>query len=152
MAMLNFKISLRHSVLLIFIRSIHVIHLWKETAKIQLYVKVCANNIFRLKEYSHIASTVSTDGMYSFTLGRQNASKWTIDSNARPVLTYTYGAKTASITMVCSDTDTDQFEIVNEDFGNHYSMLLRSRCACWNRCGLPKPTITTSGTFHFHSN
>jgi hypothetical protein len=76
--------------------------------------------------------------------------RWTVDSNNRPVLTYTSGSKSVSITMICSLTGQDGFEVVDENIANHYSMRLLSRCACWNECGSHTPiTSTTSSTFFY---
>ncbi|CAF4066150.1 unnamed protein product [Adineta steineri] len=86
------------------------------------------------------------DQQYSFTLATQNSAKWTVDSNMKPTLTYTYGSKTVSISMICSDNVIDAFEALGEDYVNHYSMRLWSRCACWNGCSnsTPSTTRTTS--------
>jgi hypothetical protein len=93
---------------------------------------------------------VSSDRLYSFTLATQHMPRWTVDSNNRPVLTYTSGSKSVSITMICSFTGQDGFEVVDENIANHYSMRLLSRCACWNECGSHTPiTSTTSSTFFY---
>lgn len=91
---------------------------------------------------------VTSDRQYSFTLAKQSSSTWSLDSN-NAVLTYTDGVKTVSITMICSSADQDEFEVLGEDFVNHYSMRLRSRCACWGGCVGPRPATTTSSTFLF---
>ncbi|CAF3196131.1 unnamed protein product [Rotaria socialis] len=89
---------------------------------------------------------LSSDRQYSYKLGTQNISTWSLDANMAPVLTYTYGSKTVSITMICSAIDQDEFEISGEYAVDQYSMRLRSRCACWNGCISPQPSTTTSRT------
>jgi len=97
-----------------------------------------------------IVFLVSSDRQYSYLLAKQNSSKWTIDSNTKPVLTYTYGSKMVFITMICSDIVQDVLDVLGEDYeNNHYSMHLRSRCACWGGCVSPRPDTTTSSMLFF---
>ncbi|CAF4522053.1 unnamed protein product [Rotaria sp. Silwood1] len=96
--------------------------------------------------YNAAVCQISSDRKHSFTLGTQDVSTWTMDSSMAPVLTYTYGEKTVSITMICSAVVEDEFEILGEYSVNHYFMRLRSRCACWNGCSSPQPSTTTSRT------
>jgi len=90
---------------------------------------------------------VSSDGLYSFTLGTQSLAKWTLESDSTPVLTYTFGSTTVAISMICSLNLQDEFEVLGEYPLNYYSMRLRSRCACWNECKIPITSTTTARTF-----
>ncbi len=110
-----------------------------------LYVKVCTD--FNSLNGIILFLLVSSDRLYSFTLAIQNLSKWSLDSNSTAVLTYTFGLKTVSVSMVCSRAVQDEFEILGENPANHYSMRLRSRCACWNGCKTPTPSTTPSRKF-----
>ncbi|CAF1211276.1 unnamed protein product [Rotaria sordida] len=96
--------------------------------------------------YNAAVCQISSDRKHSFTLGTQGVSTWTLDSDVTPVLTYTYGENTVSITMICSTVVEDEFEILGEYTVNHYSMHLRSRCACWNGCTSPQTSTSTSRT------
>lgn len=97
-----------------------------------------------------IVFLVSSDRQYSYLLAKQNSSKWTIDSNSKPILTYTYGSKMVFITMICSDIAQDVLDVVGEDYeNNHYSMHLQSPCACWGGCVSSRPDTTTSSTLFF---
>ncbi|UJR21026.1 hypothetical protein I4U23_024126 [Adineta vaga] len=86
---------------------------------------------------------ISSDRKTSYTLGTHNSSFWTLDGSMTPTLTYNSQSKTVTIRMVCSNTNEDTLEILGEQTVNHYSMLLRSRCACWNGCRDPLPPSTT---------
>lgn len=86
----------------------------------------------------------ASNGLYSFSLAIQNQSRWTIDSNNIPVLTYTYNRQTVAISMICTYNSINQFEVLGENPLNYYSMRLRSRCACWNGCRTPEPPTTTA--------
>jgi hypothetical protein len=90
---------------------------------------------------------VSNDKQLAFTLGIQNASTWMIDPSSGPVLTYRYGTKTVSITMSCSNNVVDALDVVGETTLNHFTMRLRSHCACWNGCATPKLSTTTPSMF-----
>ncbi len=92
---------------------------------------------------------VSSDRAYSFKLATQNISRWTIDSTSVPVLTYTHGLKTVSISMICSSDTQDKLEVLAENPANYYSMRLQSRCACWNGCKTHQPSTSTSSMFLF---
>ncbi|CAF2829352.1 unnamed protein product [Rotaria sp. Silwood2] len=96
--------------------------------------------------YNAAVCQISSDRKHSIILGAQDVSTWTMDSSMTPILTYTYGEKTVSITMICSVVAQDEFEILGEYTVNHYFMRLRSRCACWNGCTTPHPSTTTSRT------
>jgi hypothetical protein len=153
MGNLVFEMFHQVQVLPLLIHTIHVILLPKILVKTQVYAKVCRHIIF----YSDVLFNtfcfpclVTSNRDYSYTLGTQNQSRWTVDSNNRPILTYTYGPKSVSISMICSTTGQDEFEAIGEDIANHYSMRLRSRCACWNGCGSFTPTTTTR--MFFYSN
>lgn len=77
----------------------------------------------------------------------QNVSTWIVESNTIPVLIYQYGSKIVSITMSCSSNNQDEFEVLGNNDTNHFSMRLRSHCACWNGCGTPKSSTTPPSMF-----
>lgn len=79
-------------------------------------------------------------------MGTQNVATWSLNSNIEPVLTYTYGSKKASITLICSADAEDQLEILGEYAVNQYAMRLRSRCACWDGCKNPQSSTTTASS------
>lgn len=87
--------------------------------------------------------------MYSFPLALQNSSQWTIDSSNTPILTYNYGIKTVSISMMCWSLEQHLVEILEENPANHYSMRLFSHCACWNGCKTSPSTTSTTTRMSF---
>jgi hypothetical protein len=112
----------------------------------QPYVKVDTKIIYFHSMNSIFPFLVSSDRTYSLTLARQNSSKWTIDSSDTPILTYTNGPSTVSISMICSAANQDLLEVSGEISLQHYAMRLYSHCACWNGCNQPKSTTFPATT------
>ncbi|CAM4883261.1 unnamed protein product [Rotaria socialis] len=83
---------------------------------------------------------VSTDGKYSFSIGKQDTAKWNPGGiGGSPTVTYTDGPKTLVVTLVCSKAGTDELEALGESSTNNYKMRLTNKCACWDGCGGTPP-------------
>ncbi|CAF3417866.1 unnamed protein product [Rotaria socialis] len=99
------------------------------------------------------ACQVSTDGKYSFSIGKQDSAKWNSGGiGGSPTVTYTDGPKTLVVTLVCSKDGTDELEALGESSTNNYRMRLTNKCACWDGCGggpqtttKPQPTSKSGG-------
>ncbi|CAF1623616.1 unnamed protein product [Rotaria magnacalcarata] len=84
---------------------------------------------------------VSTDGKYSFSIGKQESAKWNPGGiGGSPSVTYTDGPKTLVVTLVCAKDGTDELEPLGEATTNNYKMRLTNKCACWDGCGGTPPT------------
>ncbi|CAF3522807.1 unnamed protein product [Rotaria socialis] len=93
------------------------------------------------------ACQVSTDGKYSFSIGKQETAKWNPGGiGGYPTVTYTDGPKTLIVTLVCSKNGSDELEALGESSTNNYKMRLTNKCACWDGCGGgPQTTTKSSG-------
>jgi len=76
------------------------------------------------------------DGVFTFTLGFQDSAKWNEGSDLSdpPSVSYSYGEKRANVSLVCSTSETSQFEALGENPINVYRFILTDKCACWNGC------------------
>lgn len=80
-------------------------------------------------------------------MGFHGGSTWTVDSNGNAVLTYSYGSEVLSVNMECASNGPDELIVLGEGPTNQFSMVLRSRCACWDGCVGPQTSPTTIGKY-----
>ena len=75
------------------------------------------------------------DGTLIFTIGKQESASWNPGtSSTSPSVTYTYQEKRVIITLQCSTTGAEEFEVFGEDPTNVYRFRLTHKCACWDGC------------------
>ncbi|CAF1007924.1 unnamed protein product [Adineta ricciae] len=92
------------------------------------------------------ACQVSADGKYSFSIGLQNSASWNPGTGlgSLPSVTYSDGAKQASVTLQCSTDGSESLEALGESPTNFYKFRLTHKCACWDGCKNSPDTTTKS--------
>jgi hypothetical protein len=82
------------------------------------------------------ACQVSNDGLYSFSIGKQENAVWSSDSGLGtiPSVTYSYNEKRVKVSLQCGTYADNRLEAIGEGPTNYYQFRLTHKCACWNGC------------------